>query len=216
MKRIPGYLSSRLYDSGLADELARWEAEQIDTGFVVPADAPNAFQGYSRELSERGGLLITYREKASGLFLDVMRVLTLPTAVGLLAWLLFWQSPLPLSVNSGFFVFGSIAIAFVVLHPIPISHSIEIHPDGMTVDGRHFSIEQIGDENWPELQMKDGDPLHYVLVGIYGTRFLEYSSLARWDEADRTVERLAQDLQLAMEQLWRRRDDMIPEAQPYG
>jgi hypothetical protein len=55
------------------------------------------------------------------------------------------------------------------------SHSVEIRPDAMIVDGEDvFYAEDIGD-NWPALQMKDDDPNRMVICGISGTRFIEYT-----------------------------------------
>lgn len=50
-----------------------------------------------------------------------------------------------------------------------------------------------------------------VLSGIVGSRFIErFVTCNRLDEWDRTPEVLAADLELAMEQLWGRREAMLP------
>jgi hypothetical protein len=56
----------------------------------------------------------------------------------------------------------------------------------MILDGKDvFQLEAIGD-NWPAFTMKDDDPDSLVLCGIYGTRFVEYTTSHRVDENDRT------------------------------
>jgi uncharacterized protein YcgL (UPF0745 family) len=46
------------------------------------------------------------------------------------------------------------------------------------------------------------DEGNQVLCGIYGTRFVEYLTVRRFDELDRMPEVFAQHLQDAMRQLW--------------
>ena len=46
---------------------------------------------------------------------------------------------------------------------------------------------------------KDGNQ---VLCGVYGTRFVEYLTVHRFDDEDRTPEIIATHLQTAMRQLW--------------
>jgi hypothetical protein len=82
----------------------------------------------------------------------------------------------------------------------------------MIIDGEDvFYADDIGD-NWPQLQMKDGDPELWVISGICGTRFVEFLTVHRRDENDRTAEVLAADLRAAMEQLWGRREAIFATA----
>jgi hypothetical protein len=53
--------------------------------------------------------------------------------------------------------------------------------------------------------MKDDDP-DRIVCSICGTRFIEYLTANRLDKNDRTLERLAADLQAATDQLWGRRE----------
>ena len=56
---------------------------------------------------------------------------------------------------------------------------------------------------WPALEPdEDGNQ---VLCGIYGTRFVEYLTIRRFDDLDRGPEVFASHLQDAMRQLWTRR-----------
>jgi uncharacterized protein YcgL (UPF0745 family) len=54
--------------------------------------------------------------------------------------------------------------------------------------------------DWPTFA-KDAEG-NQLLCGIYGTRFVEYLTVRRFDELDRTPEVLASHLQDAIRQLW--------------
>jgi hypothetical protein len=70
-------------------------------------------------------------------------------ATGVGGWLILYKSSLSIQPAIGVFIL----LMLIVRQTVEASHSVEIHPDGMIVDGRFFSVEDVGD-NWPELQMK--------------------------------------------------------------
>jgi hypothetical protein len=178
-------------------------------GLGWPA-APDPFNGYSRTLTFRGGFRIAYEDQAASGLLDALRFLSGITLMGFAGWGLFVCSPLSLLGCLVAFVPTASLIYFGVTRPIRVAHSIEIHPDGLIIDDREFfSLAAIG-ENWPQLQMKGDNENRYVLCGVCGTRFIEYATANRIDKTDRTPERLAQDLEIAMEQLWGRHSENPP------
>jgi hypothetical protein len=126
------------------------------------------------------------------------------TATG--GWLIFFVlslSGLPFVLA---FALLMLLDALILCWKIEASHSVEIRPDAMIVDGEDvFYAQDIGD-NWPQLHMKDDDPDRMVIAGICGTRFIDYITANRRDQNDRTAEVLATDLRAAMEQLWGRRE----------
>jgi hypothetical protein len=195
------------FDPRLADELERLGPAELAYENLRRPVPPDALVGYARLLTERGGFEIRYRDQLANTFLDCTRIAVWVTATGAAGWWLLFMSPLPIMWGLPGLLVASILNWLVAFCRIPIWHSIEIHPDGMIVDGRFFSADLIGD-NWPQLQMKkNDDPDRLVLCGLYGTRFVEFASVNRFDHrADRIPEILAQDLQMAMEQLWGRRD----------
>jgi hypothetical protein len=65
-----------------------------------------------------------------------------------------------------------------------------------------FWLEQIA--TCPAVEMKDEDPDSLVLCGMYGTRFVEYTTVHRVDKSDCSPEVLAIHLKAAMRQLWAR------------
>jgi hypothetical protein len=200
------------FDARLADELARWEADQLieqDTpasAEAFPEGLPNPFLRYSRSLTDRGGFLFTYSDQAVSPVLTLLRVFTWPAATGIVGWLLYIHRPFDPVVCGTLLLIWAGLVVFIVLRPIPVRHSIEIHPEGMTVDGRFFAIEAI-DPYWPEVKKKDDREDLRVVCGIFGTRFMEYATVNPLDDDDRTYAVLADDLEMAIEQLWDRRDD---------
>jgi hypothetical protein len=196
------------FDPRLANELARHEATvPVASGEAYPIDGgPDPFNGYLRMLTPQGGILILYKDQYRSLPLTILRVAAWIAATWIDGWLIFYESSLSglqclLAYALLMFVNG-----LIMRRKIEVSHSVEIRPDAMIVDGKDvFLAQDIGD-NWPELQMKDDDPDRMVICGICGTRFIEYMTANRLDKNDRTPEILAADLQAAMEQLWGRRE----------
>jgi hypothetical protein len=191
------------FDPRLANELARLDAHEVEA-LASAADPPDAFNGYTRSLTTRGGLLFTYWDQAGDAFLDGLQWFAWCVATSLVGWLVV-KSRLPGSLAFVLFLVAALLIGVIAFRKIKVWHSIEIHPDGMIVDGRYFSADMIGD-HWPQLQMKHDDINRLILCGIYGTRFIEYATANRLDENDRGPEVLAEDLELAMEQMWGRRE----------
>jgi hypothetical protein len=196
------------FDPRLANELARYPATlPVAYDEVHPlVDRRSPFNGYLRMLTPEGGVLIIYKDQYRSLLLTLLRVSAWIAMTWIGSWLLFFESSL--SVLQCLLALALLMFVnwLVVRWRIEVSHSVEIRPDAMIVDGEDvFFAEDIGD-NWPELQMKEDDPNRMVISGIYGTRFIEYLTANRLGKHDRTPEVLAADLQAAMEQLWGRRE----------
>jgi hypothetical protein len=168
------------------------------------------FKDYARMLTPEGGILILYKDQDRSLFLLSLRVFAWFMATGVGGCLIFWVSSLSTLQCLLAFALLMLVSGLIVRRKIEVSHSVEIRPDGMIVDGRDvFYAEDIGD-NWPELQMIDDDPDRMVIAGICGTRYIEYMTANRLDKNDRTPERLGADLEAAIEQLWGRRELTFP------
>jgi hypothetical protein len=162
------------FDPTLANELARYSAP---TPTVADELYPllrrrSPFKDYVRLLTPEGGILILYKDQDRSLFLKILRVFAWLMATGVGGWLIFWVSLLSALQCLLAFALLMLVSTLIVRRKIEVSHSVEIHPDGMIVDGHFFSAEDIGD-NWPEPQMKEEDPERMVICGICGTRFIE-------------------------------------------
>jgi hypothetical protein len=195
------------FDPRLANELARREVMAPATN--EPAHLINGrrspFAGYSRMLTPEGGILVLYTDQNRSLLVGVLRVL----ACIFVSWIgLRLIFAISLSALQFLFAVALLILIYwaIIQFKVKASHSVEIRPEAMIIDGEDvFYAEDIGD-NWPELQIKDGDPELIVISGICGTRFVEYMTVNRLDENDRTPEVLAADLKAAFEQLWGRRE----------
>jgi hypothetical protein len=53
--------------------------------------------------------------------------------------------------NVGLLIVVALFNGFLFRRPIIMSHSIKVHPQGLIVEGRYFSVEDIGD-NWPQVR----------------------------------------------------------------
>jgi hypothetical protein len=199
------------FDDRLASQLARPiqspPAEPLELERVAAARC-SPFADYARVLTPEGGILILYRDCASGWLYTLLR-----TAVWIILtvtelWLLSKSSMSAGSASIAFLILGS-ATLFLVTRKIKIRHSVEIRHDRMILDGKHvFWAEDIG-PNLPQLEIKDqNNPNRMVIAGVCGTRFVEYMTANRLDDNDRTPEVLAADLQDAIQQLWAR-DELI-------
>jgi hypothetical protein len=197
------------FDPRLANELARFElatATVADEAYPL-AGRPNPFSGYVRMLTPEGGILILYQDQDRSLFPMSLRVFTWVMASGMGGWLLLFAVG-SVSILNVFVVFPLLMLInwLIVRRKIIVSHSVEIRPECMILDGEDvFYAEDIGN-NWPNLGWKDGDPDRLVIAGICGTRYIEFMTANRLDKNDRTAEVLAADLEAAMEQLWGRRE----------
>jgi hypothetical protein len=164
------------------------------------------FADYSRTLSATGGVHIRYRDIALGLPYKVLRVFTWTVATGLAGWLLLFEFDLDDYTAYGSLAGCALLVFLIVWRKLKQWHEVEILPDRMIIDGKGaFLAEDIGDK-WPELQVKNAETGEAVISGIAGTRFIEFMTVNRIDQNDRTPEVLAAHLKEAMEQLWGRRE----------
>jgi len=205
------------FDPRLANELARREAATPtpDDELLPIEDRRGPFSGYVRMLTPAGGILILYKDQYRSLPLTILRVAAWVVMTLIGGRLIFFESSL--SALQCLLAFGLLTFvnALIVRWKIAVSHSVEIRPDAMIIDGEDvFYAEDFGD-NWPELQMKDNDdpdPDRMVIRGIAGTREIDLLTANRLDQHDKTPEVLAADLQASMEQLWGRREVTFPTA----
>jgi hypothetical protein len=122
-------------------------------------------------------------------------------AAGIEAWFLLYHSPLQ---NGLLNIACLLAVAFVnlliVIKPVEIYRGVEIRPDCMIIEGQDiFWVRMM--ENGPPA-FNSSQEGNQVLSGIYGTRYVEYLTVRRFDEYDRMPEVFAAHLQQGMEQLW--------------
>lgn len=164
---------------------------------------PDPYLDYGRFLTPEGGILITFKDFDLRLRHTLWRLFAWSTSTGLEAWFLLTYSPLQ---NEWLTIACLAAIAVVnwliVAKPVEIYRNIEIRPDCMIIEGADIFWMRYMENGWPAFHPdKEGNQ---VLSGIYGTRFVEYLTVRRFDEFDRAPDVFAAHLQDAMQQLWTR------------
>jgi hypothetical protein len=168
---------------------------------VWPGFAADAYLDYHRTLTDEGGILITYKDIDVRFRHIVWRLLAWSVSTGIAGWAVFDQMPLHSQWIAVGCLFGvAVVNAFIVAKPVELYRSIEIRPDCMILEGGDTFWLGVMEEGWPEF--RDDDKGNQILCGSYGTRFVEYLTVRRFDEHDRTPEVFAAHLQEAMQQLW--------------
>lgn len=156
---------------------------------------------YGRFLTPEGGILIVYKDLDLRLRHVLSRILAWSAATGCEGWLLLHDSPVSSgAINLACFFVMMIVNAVIVWKPPELYRRIEIRPDCMIVEDKDVFWLRMMETAWPAFHPdEDGNQ---VLTGIYGTRFVEYLTVRRFDDYDRMPEVFAAHLQEAMMQLW--------------
>lgn len=162
--------------------------------------APDPYVDYGRSLTPQGGIAIIYKDHDQRFRHALRRLAFFSIPTGTEAWLLRHQLPLHHAwITLALFVAVAVINWLIVMRPVEIYRLIEIRPDCMIIDG--------ADIFW--LRHMEGRPAfrpdsagNQMLCGVYGTRFVEYLTVRRFDELDRAPEVFAGHLQDAMRQLW--------------
>ena len=171
-----------------------------------PSSGPTEFQppdpylDYGRFLTEEGGIRILYKDLDERLRHTLWRLFAWTTFTMVEGIFLYDCSPLQ---NPRISVACFIAVAFinwlVVGLPVEVYRAIEIRPDAMIIDDQDIFWLRFM-ESLPSFHPDQNG--NQVLCGIYGTRFVEFLTVRRFDEYDRMPEIFAAHLQDAMKQLW--------------
>ena len=182
----------------------RREARTDDSGARSPlVFLPDPYVDYGRFLTAEGGILLVYKDLDLRPRHTLWAIFAWTAATGFEGWYLLHHSPVQSAwVNVALFVALAIVNAIIVSKPIEVYRTIEIRPEGMILEGGEFFSRYHMEGGWPFFA-KDAEGSQ-VLCGIYGTRFVEYLTVRRFDEHDRMPEVIAAHLQDAMQQLWTR------------
>jgi hypothetical protein len=164
---------------------------------------PDPYLDYGRYLTPEGGVLIVYKDVDTRLRHTIWRLLAWAIFTGIAAAYLFHHAP-HLIQGEKIAVILVIAILnwLIVMKPVQLYRRIEIRPDCMILDGSDIFWRRYLEYGFPNFRPDKDD--NQILCGIYGTRFIEYLTLRRFDDYDRAPEVFAAHLQEAMHQLWAR------------
>ena len=172
-----------------------------------PGSSPKSFGqndpylDYGRFLTPEGGVLIIYKDLDLRLRHTLWRLLAWSSVTGYTGWFLRDSSPVQATwINVLCFVVIVLWNWLIVANPVEIFRRLEIRPDCLILEGAEVFWHERMEGGRPTLQPDEDGNL--ILCGVYGTRFVEYGTLRRFDEFDRTPETFAAHLAEAIEQLW--------------
>jgi hypothetical protein len=158
---------------------------------------------YGRFLTAEGGVLLIYKDLDLRLRHTLWRLFAWTGFTGIEGWFLLRHSPLHTGwINLACLLAFAIVNWLIVRKPVELYRTLEIRPDGLIIEGAAIFWRRCMEAGWPAFR-PDAEG-NQTLCGIYGTRFVEYLTVRRFDEFDRMPEVLAAHLQEAMLQLWSR------------
>jgi len=164
--------------------------------------APDPYVDYGRFLTAEGGILIVYKDIDESFGHTLWRIFAWSVFTGPEAWFLIHHSPLHSALLT-LVAFVAIAVinGLIVAPPVEVYRSVEIRPDCMIINGADVFWLKNMECGWPSFS--PGKDNTQVLMGIYGTRMVEYLTVRHFDdEFDRTWLVFASHLKDAMQQLW--------------
>jgi hypothetical protein len=168
-----------------------------------PVDGP--YLDYSRTLTNEGGVRIIFKDLDLRWRFTIWRVLAWCMASGCEGYWLYNFSPLQIHWLDGLLFLAVGGLNWLIVRKsVEVYRNFEIRPDCLILEGAEvFWLEKMQGK-WPELYPDTEG--NYVLSGIYGTRFVEYAILRRFDDFDRMPEVFAEHIEQAMQQLWGRQN----------
>lgn len=155
---------------------------------------------YGRFLTNEGGVLIIYKDHDLRWRHTIWRLFAWAIFTGLEAYYLFNLASLSQWVTIGGLLVAAIVNWLIIMKPVELYRKIEIRPDCMVIDGNDVFWARFIEGGLPSCR-PDADG-NQIFCGIYGTRYVEYLTIRRFDENDRMPEVMAAHLQDAMRQLW--------------
>ena len=177
----------------------------IDSAFSPPSleFQPDPYFDYGRYLTDEGGILIVYKDLDVRFRHTLWRLAAWTSSTSIGAIYLGPYAPL---ANHWVHVVALVTIAvinfLIVRKPVELYRRIEIRPDCLIIEGQDVFWRRHIEGGYPTFRPDDKG--NQILGGIYGTRFVEYLTVRRFDENDRMMEVFAAHLHDAMQQQWSR------------
>jgi hypothetical protein len=164
---------------------------------------PDPYLDYGRYLTDEGGVLFVYKDLDLRFRQTVWRVFAWTLFTSLETRYLAPYSPLENHWTNIALLLAIAAINFLIVSKsVEVYRRIEIRPDCMIMEGVDVFWARHMDGGAPAFR-PDAEG-NQALCGIYGTRFIEYLTVRRFDDNDRMTEVLAAHLGEAMQQQWSR------------
>lgn len=178
-----------------------WQARFASADPAKQTAGPDPYQGCRRILTAEGGIAIEYRDIQQGGLQAFFRVMVWIVATILTAIMI--AQALPDIPGFAKFLYGigmAIIYAVILMRPPETTRTVEIRPDCMIIDGEDLFWLAHMEVKWP-LMVPD-DEGNRLLIGIYGTRLVEFLTVRIFDEFDCTPLVVEANLASAMQQLW--------------
>lgn len=162
---------------------------------------PNPYVDYGHWFTAEGGIAMSYKDIDDRLWHTVRRLFMWLVATAAAYGYIFELSPVR-DTATRWVLFAVMAIVnwLIVAKPVELYRTIEIRPDCMIVEGADVFWRGHMELGYPAFQATPEG--HQALCGVYGTRFVEYLTVRRFDENDRAPEVFAAHLHAAMQQQW--------------
>jgi hypothetical protein len=167
---------------------------------LSPDLRPDPYPDYARRFTAEGGVELIFKDLDQSWAITLRACALWILAMGPTLIYALTRSPLEGVWNGVSIVAAAIVYGVIVAKPVEFYRSLEIRPDCMIIDRADVFWKAFMDFGWPSFQPKEENV--QVLAGVYGTRWVEYLTLRRFDENDRTPEVLTTHLQAAITQLW--------------
>jgi hypothetical protein len=181
-------------------------AAGIGAGLPAPSSvgldfAPDPHVDYGRFLTPEGGVLFTYKDLDLRFRYTVWRIFAWTVSTASEGWFLFTHSPLQTDwINGVALLAVGLFNWIIVAKPMEVYRTVEVRPDCMIIEGTDVFWVRDMEGAWPYFKL-DAE-LNQVCRGIYGTRFVEYFTVRRFDEFDRMPEVFTFHWQEVTQQLW--------------
>jgi hypothetical protein len=162
---------------------------------------PDPYHDYGRYLTPEGGVLFIYKDIDTRWQHTLWRLSAWSASTAAAAWYVLHDTPVETSwINIVGLLILAVVNWFIVAKPVELYRKVELRPDCMIIeDVGVFWLSQM-ENGLPTFRVdEDGNQIMY---GLYGSRFVEYLTIRRFDDFDGMPEVFAAHLQAAMQQLW--------------
>ena len=181
------------------------ESRLPDTSFAFEDHSfqPDPYLDYGRFLTDEGGVLFIFKDIDVRLRQTVWRLFAWGLFTGVEAFYLSPFLPMGEQWRAIACLLAVAAVNYLIVRkPVELYRHIEVRPDCLILEGNDVFWSRYMEGGYPGFQPDEKE--NKVLCGIYGTRFVEYLTVRRFDEQDRMMEVFAAHLQDAMQQQWSR------------
>lgn len=165
-----------------------------------PTGRISAFEDYGRHFTAEGGIAFVYKDFDERLSQVLIRLLQWIVAMAYTVAFVR-VSPVDDPVFNGLGVMVLAVIYALILAPKgEVYRSVEVRPDCFIVEQEDVFWRDQMPLGPPSFERQPGGD--YLLSGVYGSRYVAYLTVRRFDEHDRTPQVLAAQLAAAFQQLW--------------